>query len=260
MDRVKTLRAIGGDDCPEYAFDAILEVLRTNVPPSRSGGANIGLLFPGSQIVVLTDADTKNPAKEAEIIREATTRRVCIHFIFDPQCCCGLAPDRYQRIAAATGGTVVNTLSDANAKATLDEFIAKYKTNKCGFVQANEQRRQTAVQDYSDYAACHTLQVPFLSTYLTMTVNTDQPEVAVTRPDGAEIKIDVTDGYGTFGKPNPEVGEWKACVAFGTFKYQANYHINMDISISFLDESSTELFSDPPAACKFFLFPAQSFS
>ena len=252
VSSITSLYAHAGGDCPEYALPAILETLRTDDP-----------LFPGepvmtygSQIVVLTDAGTKNPELEAEIISEAQTRGVCIHFIFSPGCCCDTGRELYERIASSTGGIVIDTLSDANSMATLNEFVQYYEENPCAATIASKRRKRQAVADdgYSDEQMCHTFLVPSLTTLLKLVVNTVQSNVIVTKPSGSTTILTVVSEYASLFESNPEGGNWSACVNVGTLRYTVNAEIDIDVVVSYLVENSSlsngvATTSAPPAAC-----------
>ncbi len=256
VSQITALSAAGGGDCPEYALDGLLQAIRA-ADPKNPG---IDVMVPGSQIVLITDAGTKNPNLKDAIIAEAKAREVCIHFIYPSSCCCETGSDLYKSIAAETGGIVIDTLTDANPAATLNQFIDHYSNNPCVHTVAkvNRQARQTAVsQEYSDYQTCHAWQVSILGSYLKVVFNTNQPEVVVTKPTGDTVNVDVSLEYGVYANPEPEVGNWSACVDTGTFRYTANDHTNLDVTILYLVEqsdSSTEIDGspEPPPACKFY--------
>lgn len=247
------LFALGGGDCPEYALDAILLTLSATDPsnPSKS------IMVAGSQIVVLTDAGTINPELETEVVNRAKTLGVCIHFLFPPFCCCETGRELYERIAGETGGIVIDSLSDANATATLNEFVKFYQENPCMASRGGRARRQDASDDgYSDERVCHSFNVSSLTAVLKLVVNTIQPEVTVSLPTGSTISILVVNEYGSLFLSTPESGAWSACVSTGTFRYTVNAEVDIDILISYIvedEEGTREVSATSTAlpACKY---------
>ncbi len=251
VSSITDLNAYGGGDCPEYALDAILATLRS-VDPLDS---ETEIMLPGSQIVVLTDAGTLNPELEGAVISNAINRGVCIHFIFQSDCCCPPGRELYDRIASETGGTVLDTLSYGNAVNVLNDFKDLYRSNPCSTTSKRRKRQTASDNGYSDLRRCHTFQVSSLASILRLVVNTDQPRVTVRKPSGVTATINVTLQYGSLFESNPESGEWLACVDTGTFRYTANAHIDLDIVVSYLVEepgasSGVIATSIPLPACK----------
>ena len=113
VDAVNALAATGGGDAPEYALDGMLAGLQVTFE-------NIEIMTPGSQMIVLTDAPTKNEPLEADVIKEANDREVCIHFLIARNMDF-ISDSVYQRIADGTSGTI-GAFSDF----IFSNFVASY--------------------------------------------------------------------------------------------------------------------------------------
>ncbi len=257
MRDITSLFADGGGDCPEYALNAVLHTLNTTDPRSTSRKGDKYIMVPGSQIVVLTDAGSKNPELVDKVIEEAESRGVCIHFLYPPDCCCENGSVLYTEIASRTGGIVIDSLSDIDAIATLDQFVQYYELNPCKSpMTPTRSRRQAASEDgYSNEQVCHRFNVSSLTALLKLVVNTIQPEVTVTKPSGSTTSITTANQYGSLFLSTPESGEWLACVANGTFRYTVNAEVDIDIIVSYVVEGQegkdeVKITTTTPAACK----------
>ena len=99
FESVEVIQASGGGDGPEYALYAMLEALKLK-------DGRYPLMVDGSQIMVLTDAPTKQPELEPGVIKIATEQRVCIHFFTSGGGT--LADGIFERIANQTHGNIVS--------------------------------------------------------------------------------------------------------------------------------------------------------
>lgn len=93
-ESVQSLHAFGGGDEPEYALYAMQQGLRAVSKESFE------LMVEGSQMVVLTDAPSKQKELVKDVIYEAVRRKVCIHFFTSDNY--ALEDGIYEQIAAQT--------------------------------------------------------------------------------------------------------------------------------------------------------------
>ncbi|XP_060085477.1 von Willebrand factor A domain-containing protein 7-like [Ylistrum balloti] len=103
INKLHSLKADGGEDCPEYALSGILR--------------GLSLSKSGSKFFAFTDADAKDASKWVEVNTTANALGIAVNFLLTGECRRRRATDRvkrdvddvYIRIAAATGGKVYNT-------------------------------------------------------------------------------------------------------------------------------------------------------
>ena len=91
------------------------------------------LMTPGSQMIVLTDAPSKNTSIKDWVIDRAKSLGVCIHFYLAREtdnCFSADSVESYRNIAWETGGSVVeNTWNFSN-------FVASYRDIPCADVDS----------------------------------------------------------------------------------------------------------------------------
>ena len=211
----------------------MLKVLRKN---NLDG---VKVMTPGSQMVVITDAPSKQPELASRVITEANALEVCIHFFLSEN----PTSDIYQNIADNTSGTVVPfTNSD------LGSFVAAYSTTPCQYI-VNKRRKRAAVSPPP--TTCQSLKVTEFAALikLTITAKTGQ-SVTITRPNGVNIVLTVGAGdFTVFSEGHPIPGTWRACVSSGSLTVSLAQTILLDTTIVYLDDGK-DATSVPPPACK----------
>ena len=95
------------------------------------------LMISGSQMVVLTDAPSKQPELKDDVIRYASGEGVCIHFFVNhPEY--SLEDGIYQDIAFRTHGTLISSYSQWD----IANFVAKYEDNEgCEFLLESRKKK-----------------------------------------------------------------------------------------------------------------------
>ena len=244
-----------GGDCPEYALDAILQTL---IAKDREGN---DLMQPGSQIIVLTDAPSKNPSLEKQVIKISNGLQVCVHFflVLETADCFDEIPGMYERIANETGGTVVSNAWEFN------NFVMSHKASgSCrDFYPELERRKRVAIVD----SHCQSFRVSRFSNLLRLSVRpsaTGLRTVTVRKPSGSTASPRVIDRnssnrFAVFSELFPEAGEWSVCVDNGTVQVSSNMETTLDVVVLYPKNEShssgaTPTTSSSPPACKFVAF------
>ena len=200
------------------------------------------LMQPGSQMVVITDALSKQPELASRVITEANAREVCIHFFLSRN---PTSDGIYQNIADRTSGTLVPfTNSD------FGRFVATYSTTPCRHT-VGKRRKRSAVS--LPPTTCQSFTVTEFAALikLTITANTGQ-SVTITRPNGVNTVLTVGAGdFTVFSEGHPIAGTSRACVSSGSLTVSLAQTILVDTTIVYLDDGK-DATSVPPPACKFY--------
>ena len=249
VEAVNALQPIGGGDTPEYALDGMLAGLRATAQNKNS--MEIPIMTPGSQMIVLTDAETKNVNLEAEVIKEANDREVCVHFL--------IANNNrltnnyiYQRIADSTSGTIVE-FSDF----TFSNFVATYRQNPCNTLTKTQKRsisKRSVIRSKRQSGAiiCKDFYISSFAYLMKLSIEaTSLTTVSITRPNGTvSQEVASSGGVVVYSEAMPTGGQWKACVNFGTLQVSLSQEITFDTSILFINEGSEMPSTTPPPLCK----------
>ena len=245
---VNALEAHGGGDSPEYALDGMLAGLRATAENDKS--ERIRVMTPGSQMIVLTDAPTKNETLEAEIIQEANNRGVCIHIL--------IARDMtltnnsvYQRIAEGTSGTI-----GAFSGFAFSDFVASYRQNPCDKLTPGQKRKRSIVRSKRQVIPgriiCKDVYISSFAYLFKLSIEAvPSIVVSITQPNGTvNQETASSSGLVVFSQAMPAGGQWKICVNSGTLEIALSQDIAFDTSILFINEGSEMPSTTPPPLCK----------
>ena len=218
-------------------------------------------MVPGSQIVVLTDAPSKNMAIENNVTEWAKKLQVCIHFFLalETRNCFRRVPgsiEMYERIANETGGTVVSNAWEFNSFATAHQ-------KSCAEFYELGRRKRSAFVD----VRCQSFRVSRFTNLLKLSVRpsvTGLSTVTVRKPSGSTASPRVIDRnssnrFAIFSELYPESGLWSVCVDNGTVQVSSNMETTLDVVVLYPKNEShssgaTPTTSSPPPACKFVAF------
>ena len=237
-DNVTKLKAINnsGGDVPEFVLDAILYALEFSLPDGP-------LLWPGSQIIALTDAPTKNENLQSSVIKAAHTNSICIHFFLSH-------PDSrkggvYEHIADETSGTVAYAYSSLE----FARFVSSYKENSCNNLinTGAERMKRTSETD----SKCRTFRVSQLASSLNFAGEADTiSTITLTDPTGISTNI-VPQGHLALRRiRHPKAGDWRACVKNGTLKVSVNQDIQIGATVLYRNGQTNGSAIIPPTECK----------
>ena len=228
-------------------MDGILQTLQATDTDGND------LMRPGSQIIVLTDASTKNTAIEGEVITMAKALQVCVHF-FETGSCSGGSP--YMRIAQATGGTVVSNAWE------FSNFVSSHRdSGSCAeFYDLSRRKKRLA----SVALRCQSIKVSRFTNLLKLSIRpsvTGLSTVTVRKPSGSTASPQVIEPYrsnrfAVFTELYPESGEWSVCANNGTVQVFSKTENTLDVVVLYPKNEShssgaTPTTSSSPPACKF---------
>lgn len=235
-----------GGDCPEYCYDGIIEALNTE-------DYGYPIMAEGSQLMVITDAPSKGLPRASDIINQANDAQVCVHFFLgessyncfedDPN-----SIEEYETIANSTGGIVVKSKFDFST------FVHQYRSAPCGFLQLLSDRPKRSINQ-----VCHRINVASLVCLLSLSVNTEDDVITVTKPDGEQLRIspnrfqDTSEQIALYSESHPMSGEWRVC-ASSPIQVSADFQMCIDISPLYITdrEESKPIFTAATApGCKF---------
>ena len=205
---------------------------------STVDGSELEVMTPGSQMVVITDALSKQPELASRVIAEANAREVCIHFFLSDN---PISDGIYQNIADSTFGTVV-PFTDSD----LGSFVAAYSCQ-----HTVDKRRKRLVVSPPPTTCQNFMVTKFAALIkLTITAKTGQ-SVTITRPNGVKTVFTVGAGdFTVFSEGPPVPGTWRACVSSGSLTMSLAQTILLDTTIVYLDDGKDATCVEPPA-CKF---------
>lgn len=232
-EHVTALQAYGGGDRPEYAFYAMLQGLRARDNDSFE------LMIEGSQMIVLTDAPSKQPELVNNVINDAVARRVCIHIFATNDN--ALEDGHYRRITEETHGILHTHWS-------ITSFARAYSEKQCRYLEDFRVKRAVLSSESSH---CKRFVVSRLATLLKLSIQASYgATVTLSRPNRISSRIVIrSDGSALFTEKHPVSGEWRTCTSTGSIQiYDAVTYV-MDITVVYLINESSS--TTPPPACKF---------
>ncbi len=240
--KLEGLDARGGGDFPEYSLDAMLKAL--NFIYEDSSGTPFPVMDKGSQIIVITDATSKNKEKEKDVIDTAIEFGVCIHFFVSEK---GTEDGIYQRIADETSGTLISPFSNWDVA---NKFKNLYEESPCEHIT----RKKRAAIATRSTSPCQSFQISPLSILFQFLGNTDL-NVSLTRPSGTTIEILGSAGVALHSERYPEPGEWLACLIMssGDLEFSVDQHYSLDATLGYLKKTNTGTIVasiSPPTECK----------
>ncbi len=216
------LKASGGFDEPEYSLDAIHKTLNFLDPDGLTA------MTRGSQMIVITDATSKNPNLVPNIIRIADDIGVCIHFFISDG---GVGFEPYNRIVEGTSGTLTSSYSDWD----ITTFTSSYRDSPC---KHEVSRRKRAAIITRSASRCQSFHISELSILFRFSGKTDL-NVILTRPSGTTIEILGGAGVALHSERYPEPGEWLACLSSGDLEFSVNQDYSLDATLGYLKKTTT---------------------
>ena len=158
----------------------------------------IPLMVQGSQMVVLTDAPSKQPELEDEVVKLAKQLEVCIHFFIEQ------SNEIYDRIAMETHGTLLV----GSSYWSFTNFITAYPMDSCNFLTEDSGRDKRSLS-----LQCRQFNISRLAANLRISINSPTGSLlTITRPNGTQTSI--TSGNNDlafYTETNPACGSWSVC-------------------------------------------------
>lgn len=201
------------------------------------GDDEYSVLWPGSQMIVLTDASSKNPHLKQNVTNIANRKAICIHFFLSGSISDGV----YRDIANSTDGTFLKSYTDWD----LATFISSYADRECGVLleDTSQKKRGTSM--------CISFQVSLLAQLFKFSGRT-RDTVTLTSPSEKSIKVTVNanQAVALHAEPNPESGKWRACANSGIQEFSVVQTTQIDATIIYLIGSDSEGSALPPIECE----------
>ena len=254
LTATNALYAHDGGDIPERQLRALLATLMVE---HDEGFGPYSVMIPGSEIVLLTDAPSHDPELEDDVITKAKAQNVCISFYLSEAAPLFAA---YQRIAAATAGTVVNSIDRSSFRMFDDE----HDYGQCARFYdlptfSGQKKRAVSTSSYDIEQRCHYFTTSLLTHTLTVQGYTTQAAMIVTKPNGEEVNI-ITNfrGEKVYRDTAPLSGQWSVCVGTGTLTISVQITDSINPILQYLTSTSSSpevsLQYSPPPACKMLLY------
>ena len=201
-------------------------------------GYSFNLMVRGSQMVVLTDAPSKQPEFKDDVIGYASGEGICIHFFVNhPEY--SLEDGIYREIAESTHGTLISSFSQWD----LANFVAKYEENEgCEFLATRRKKRSAPL-------SCKTVTVSRLAANLRLSINARTGSgLTITQPNGVVREPVARNNFVLFNQSNPEHGSWKICSTTGhSFEVTDVVTYRIDTTVFYWNSIITSV---TPPACK----------
>ena len=203
----------------------------------------------GSQIIVITDAPSKNTDIEQQVITRAKDFKVCIHFFLSEV---GVSVESYSLIARETGGSIITNAWE------FTNFIASYRDCRAPAPESSPAKRSASVDLH-----CQSFRVSRFTNILRLSVRpsvTGLRMVTIRKPSGNTATPQVIDSstgnrFAAFTERHPEFGVWSVCVERGTVEVYTSPKVILDVVILYPKNEShlsgaVLAASNTPPACK----------
>ena len=249
LTAAESMVAHSGGDTPERQLRALLATLTVE---HDEGFGPYSVMTPGSEIVLLTDASSHDPDLEDDVITKANAQQVCISFYLSGYYARSFAA--YQRIATATGSTVVNSID----RSSFRRFDDEHDYGQCArFYELSERKKRvviTSSDSYDTEQRCHYFTTSLLTDTLTVQGYATQAAMIVTKPNGEEVNITDFRGEKVYRDTAPLSGQWSVCVGTGTLTISVQITDSINPILQYLTSTSSSpevsLQYSPPPACK----------
>ena len=229
LTAVNAVHADSGGDCPELGMTGIINALH--------------LSFPSGQLIVLTDAASKDSNRTNEAIQLAQMLGVSVHFVYSHTSGCGSGYPHYDRVARETGGFSVYGLDD------LDTLSNAIQNARVAFDDVDA----LSASSLLSAGGCSAISVPMFTANLYIAINpgASSAVISLQMPNGSYVFENVTISslrIETFLSPNS--GRWNVCIYSGSVDIKQSQDSSFDINAEFLvQDNETGLYvtsSKPP--------------
>lgn len=204
------------------------------------GGWNAEVMLRGSQMIVLTDAPSKQPELVDNVINDAITRGVCIHVFATEDY--ALNDRIYERITDETHG-ILHTQWD------ILQFAEAYSRDNCHYLEHELKKRQIrSIRVSRNY--CEMFIVSKLAALLKLTIKgTSGTTTTLTFPNSTEHTLYFgTNNFVFFNQIYPDKGEWKACTTDVNIEMLYDITYAMDTTVLYFTNKSLSTLAPP--SCK----------
>lgn len=239
-EELNNIQAKGGGDYREYAYGAMLAAL--NYSANESGREFIPMRS-HSELIVITDAQSKQEDLKPIVIQQAITQGVSIHFILSG----GVDASYYESVAIETGG---NIFQDEDSKWYL---VSSFFHNESHTSIPERKKRYLPSSpckclsiDVSIFA--HSLRV---ATLTRSAAESSAESVAITLPNNTIETAEIKNNVMLYLKFNPMAGYYYFNFSVDIDEALTEQDVTLDVRILYVDSNLTIYSSKPPSACKF---------
>ena len=231
---VRSLGASGGGDYAEYANRGMLEALNYTI---IEDGWPFSPMQEDSQIIVITDAPSKEPELKDIVIRKANEQGVAINFILprlDDNC--------YEKIAEDTCGVVYD-----DDYTTWDLVHQHFREKICKYDRRKKRSAVPSPPTLSVDVSVFTYRLR-----VSALIPTTRNGVAnVTLPNKTVEAVPIRDSVMLYLRSNPPAGSYGFSIGAVIGELMVNQDIGLVANILFLNKNLTKASFNPPPACKF---------
>ena len=210
---VNALYAHGGDDCPEYGMQAIVETLT--------------VVYPYSNIIVLTDAPAKDDSLKSVIIGIAEKKENSIHFFISSSSCdtAETSLQHYRDIADSTDGIVVESITDLGLLARFSKLLRSKLSDD------SDKRKRSSAKSVTFYVSVFTESIDILFTKFST-------GIAVIIPEGSTVPVSMSDSLASYNHNKPSPGQY-IISSNGEFEYNMVLKSTLDVLVEHYGNKST---------------------
>ena len=231
---VNNIQANGGGDYPEYAYSAMLAAL--NYSFTDEYGCEFVPMHQNSELIVITDATSKQEDLNQTVIDRANEQGVSIHFILSD-----VPASYYQNVATETGGIIYD-----------DHYTTWNLVNAHFYEEVGESKRK---KRYAPASPSIQLLVNVSIFTYSLKVSIFTPTllsgvVSITLPNTTTENAEIKDYVMLYLKPNPIPGHYYFHVGADIHNYLVDQDVSLDVRLLYMDRNQTTYSSIPSSACK----------
>lgn len=238
-EAVKSLSANGGGDYPEYSLRAMLDALNYSFD-DQYDEEPFQPMSHGSEMIVLTDATSKEEELERTVIEKAKEQEVSINFIRSNDNREGFdSYSVYVNIARETNG--VDYVDNSFAWSIL-QFHTKFMEK-----EEPERRKRSTIPGELTVTVSR---LTYFLHVLTLSTSLNSGTAHVTTPEGTVEDVDIEKSVMIYLKPNPTPGMYTFRIGAEIDHVLIDKDTSLDASIFYLDSNFTESSLKPLQECK----------
>ena len=234
-EAVRGLTAVGGGDYPEYAFSAMLEALKYSFIDEYN--ETFTPMHYNSEMIVITDAESKLGYLSSTVIQTANTQGVHINFILNTSSVSG---SYYANVAEETGGIIYG--ENVTSWSILN-FYNKYSAAS----SVTGRKRRYLPPSYYIYVS-----VSRFVYRLSVSILVEPPSgtVQVTLPNGEVENADIEENVMIYLKSNPLPGRYFFNAGVSVQDVLIEQDTTIDVGLLYLDNNFTVSSPKPLVQCK----------
>ena len=229
---VLNLAASGGGDLPEYAFSAMLEALSYSFI-DEYGELFIPMHF-NSEMIVITDAESKLPELRSTVIQKAKAQGININFIQNT-----VPGSYYTDVANETGGIIYE-------ESVPSWSILNFYNRLSAAGSITERKRR----DLSPHFVFVNVSLFVYRLSVSILVGPTSGTVQITLPNGEVESAAIQENVMIYLKHNPLPGRYVFNASDSVENVLIKQDTTLDVGLLYLDKNFTMSSPSPLPACK----------